>query len=349
MRLDDIDKNRSLQPIGYARYKGIPQVSTEKENNKLFGEMVKQINSGFSRCFWPESRCKTKAIRAHSIQNAGVLDLICSNNHVIMPQMQVTIDTGPYVKFKEVGRNEATTFTGLCDDHDCKLFEPIDKTKFDPNNDEQLFLLAYRSVLRELHAKMKAAVNIQKQYSRGVELGRFNPNDSDKPMMMATMAVAEAYSFYRYKFSFDTIYLSKAYGEVEHRVEFFNNLAPSVAVSATYSHIDNIKALDNRLDPKCVSLNVFPSDNGVYVVFSYRKEHQSVVLPHITRILEAEGHYKLYLVSKIILMYCENFVLSPSFYKNIPDSQKDAISEFFAINTMIDKEDREDAKLFLFN
>ncbi len=324
-------------------------MSTDQEDKKSYGEMFNQINSVFERCFWPKSQCTNKAIRAHSVQNAGVLDLICSNNHVIMPQMEIDIDAGPSVKFKEVGRNKATTFTGLCDEHDGKLFDPIDNSKFDPTNNEQLFLIAYRSVLRELHAKMKSAADIQKQYSRGVELGRFDPNVYDAPMMISIVTMVEAYSFYRYKFSFDSIYGNSAYSEIAHNVEFFNNLTPSIAVSATYSHIDNIKTLDDRQDPKCISLNVFPDDNGVYIIFSYRKEHKNIVLPHITRVLQAERHYKLYLISKLILMYCENFVISPGFYKNLSDNRKKAIGVYFSNNIMGDKKDSENVDLYLFS
>ncbi|KKM07878.1 hypothetical protein LCGC14_1729540, partial [marine sediment metagenome] len=120
----------------------------KKENRKYFGKIFNQINSKFHRCFWPKESCSETAIRAHSIQNSGVLDLLCEDDHVIMPKGGVNINTGPFLKFEEVGRNKATTFTGLCDKHDSQLFEPIDKNRFDSKNKEHLFLLAYRSVLR---------------------------------------------------------------------------------------------------------------------------------------------------------------------------------------------------------
>jgi hypothetical protein len=324
-------------------------MDSSKEDKKLFGEMLKQINSNFHRCFWPKGSCSNKAIRVHSIQNSDVLDLLCEHDHVIMPKIEIDIDAGPSLKFEKVGRNKATTFTGLCDEHDSQLFEPIDNHQFDPKNNEHLFLFAYRSVLRELYAKMKGAVDIQKQYARGVELGRFNPEVSDQPMMLATIAIAEAYSFYLYKFKFDQIYTNRDYGKIKHRVDFIENIEASIAVSSAYSHIDNMKTLQDRRDPKCISLNVFPCNNGIYIIFSYRKDHDNNIAPHIDRIFQAERFYKLYLVSKLVLMYCENFVMSPKFFRNIPESSKKIIIDYFMDNIMGDKKDSESTSLYLFN
>ncbi|MDX9964097.1 hypothetical protein [Desulfobacter postgatei] len=321
----------------------------EKEDRKYFGDIFKQINSKFHRCFWPKESCSEEAIRAHSIQNSGVLDLISENNHVIMPQMGLDIEKGPFLKFEEIGRNKATTFTGLCDKHDSELFKPLDTVKFDPGNIEQLFLLSYRSVMRELHAKMKAAVDIQSQYGRGVELGRFNPEIVDQPMKMATMVIAEAYSFYLYKFEYDKIYLSMNFKNIVHNVDYIENISPSIAVSSAFSFIDNMHYLEDRQNPKCVCLNIFPDKNGIFIIFSYRKDQEAKLLPYLERFFQAEKFYKLYIVSKLVLMYCENLVLSPKFYNNLSDERKNLIKDFFMQNIWGEKKDSENEALCLFN
>ncbi|HHE40229.1 MAG TPA: hypothetical protein ENL10_01860 [Candidatus Cloacimonetes bacterium] len=320
-----------------------------KENKEYFGSIFKQINSKFERCFWPKETCTDTAIRAHSIQNSDVLDLLCENNHLIMPKMGIDIDTGPFIKFEEVGRNKATTFTGLCDKHDSQLFEPIDKNIFSPHNQEHLFLMAYRSVLRELHAKMKSGVDIQTQYMRGVDLGRFNPDVPDPPMMMATMGVAEAYMFYLYKFYYDQVYLNRDFNKIEHQVEFIGDVGPTIAVSSVYSYIDNMRLLEDRHEPKCMALNIFPQDNGLYLIFSYRMDQRKHLLPYISHILQAERFFKLYLISKLVLMYCENFVMRPSFYNDLPDERKKAIRDYFMNNIWGNKNDKEDNDLYLFH
>ena len=72
-----------------------------------------------------------------------------------------------------VGRNDAITFTGSCSEHDRRIFEPIDKSPINVQDDEHLFLLAYRSVLRELYAVATGAVKNQLGYRAKSGLGPY--------------------------------------------------------------------------------------------------------------------------------------------------------------------------------
>jgi hypothetical protein len=319
-----------------------------KEDKKYFGLIFEQLKTSFDRCFWPERKCSSKSIRAHSIQNSFVLDLLCENDHLIMLNGGIDIEKGAFFKFEKIGRNKATTFNGLCNKHDNKLFEPIDKNIFSHNNIKGLFLIAYRSVLRELHAKMRAAVDIQSIYKKGVELGKFNPEVQDWPMMMTTVAMAEAYTFYLYKFQYDKIYSKNIFEEIEHKVDYIEDIEPSIAVSSVYSYIDNMRLFNDRKDPKCIVLNVFPHYNGMYVIFSFIKRHREYLMPHINEFDKQEKHYKLYLLSKIILMNCENFVLAPKFYKILSEERLESIKTYFMKNMYGNKIDYEDKNLYLF-
>jgi len=171
---------------------------TKDSNNKLKEFTMQQLAWKFSRCFWPKAECQKKAIRAHSIQNRKVLDALVRKGHVVMPQIRIDFDSRPSIEFREVGRNQATTFTGLCAVHDNLLFGPIDNSEINLDNYEQLFLLSYRSVLKELHTSMKAAVDVQSTFSKGVELGKFDPNDPSLQMLLATEKLIAAHQMYIY-------------------------------------------------------------------------------------------------------------------------------------------------------
>ena len=54
------------------------------------------------------------------------------------------------------------------------------------------------------------------------------------------------------------------------------------------------------------------------------------------------------LISKLVLMHCENFTVRPSFYDQMSDKQKEKIKDFFEENIGHDKYDREDKNLYLF-
>jgi hypothetical protein len=132
------------------------------------------VNTPFNRCL--HGLCQEPAIRAHSIQNSRVLDLIAADGHVVTPIMTAAIDTGPRIDFKRVGRNHASTFTGLCATHDHEIFRPIEVSEIDPGKREHLFLLAYRAAYRELHSTMEGAFRLQHSYLERVERG-LDPKD----------------------------------------------------------------------------------------------------------------------------------------------------------------------------
>jgi hypothetical protein len=63
----------------------------------------------YERCLEPSMTCQEKPIRAHSIQNSRVLDLIQGKGHVIMPRVKLWRHKAPTVEFEKVGRNDAST------------------------------------------------------------------------------------------------------------------------------------------------------------------------------------------------------------------------------------------------
>jgi hypothetical protein len=70
-----------------------------------------------------------------------------------------------------VGLNRASTFTGFCSIHDSKGFAPVENQRFEPTP-EQLGLLAYRALCRELYAKRAQlrAIDTLRQGDRGVPI-----------------------------------------------------------------------------------------------------------------------------------------------------------------------------------
>lgn len=49
------------------------------ELKKLF---YSSINSEFNKCLERSMGCENKAIKAHSVQNSNILDLVCENDHI---------------------------------------------------------------------------------------------------------------------------------------------------------------------------------------------------------------------------------------------------------------------------
>jgi len=90
--------------------------------NKALAAFFKYQNCSLDRCLFPGMACKAQAIRSHSVQNSRVLDLLVRDGHVKALGKRIDNKAGPVIRFEDVGRNEATTFTGFCAKHDAAAF-----------------------------------------------------------------------------------------------------------------------------------------------------------------------------------------------------------------------------------
>lgn len=209
--------------------------------------------------------CQQSAIRAHSI-----------------PKFTAE---GPSIEFKYVGRNDASTFTGLCAEHDARLFAPIDTKAFDAGDREHLFLLAYRSVTRELHAVMEGAVKIQFTYSSLVERGIESGTEASPAGITATQALLRSFFTYRYRERyFDALLLSHRFDAIEHDVIILEKQTPCIAVSSLLS----VDATWTNDDFKGIVLNVMPIDRQTTMaIFSYAASDRPKATPILDRILSS--------------------------------------------------------------
>lgn len=291
--------------------------------NELKSLIFTESKKEFEKCFWPKLNCSQPPIRAHSIQNSQILDELAHKNYVIMLVPKQNLTTEPQIEFKLVGRNQATTFTGLCSDHDKELFLPIDTEQFDPNNEEQKFLIAYRSILREFHTRCKVAKNQQNIDIQSINLGVSNPTDLNQAFQI------DAYELYKYKTIYDNIYNKNLFTEIQHDLIQIENRNSPLAVSSIIEPKNNINSPSNKSDPKFIVLNVFPFKQGIMIIFSYLKSQKNTLKYFTDEIINSHDEYQLYLLSKTILRNCENFVISPIHFKNFSEHKKQIIIDFY--------------------
>ncbi|MEH6478363.1 MAG: hypothetical protein V7727_21910, partial [Sneathiella sp.] len=242
-----------------------PTMSDGEKLNHFFETQ----NLQFDKCLEPLMTCKSKSIKAHSIQNAGTLGLLERNGHVVMPKQHHSKD-GPSIKFKEVGRNLATTFTGFCAKHDQTIFKPLDTKPFSAKDSEQLFLLAYRSICRELHVIMEAAVKMQSSYNWRVDKKLEDGNTPTPAGIVATTHMMKSWETWKYRNkNYDEPLLKNRFGTIKHSILVLENQNPTIAVSALFSFASSQY---KRQLLRCV-LNVFPtSPIQTIVIFSYTSQ-----------------------------------------------------------------------------
>jgi hypothetical protein len=322
-------------------------MNQEEIQNALINYAFKNQNIDFKKCIAPEGlgTCFKETIRAHSIQNHQILDVLQRDGHVVM--LKVTLD-GPMsvrVGFEHVGRNKATTFTGLCHYHDSEIFKPIEEHPIDIDDEYHLFLLAYKAVTKQTYASINSAYQAELLTTKKKELGSLsNSKLTDEEKQVYLMSI-DSHKTYLYKVEYDKAFLSQEYDKVCHDVIVFPNSSPKIAVNSLFTPRGNVQ---NESKIERIALNVFPRGNNTTVIFSYLRNDKVFVNPHIKEILGARDHDCRYLLSKFILQYCENFVLSPSHFEKITEDSRRAMIDFFISTITEDRLDFDDERLDLF-
>ncbi|MEN8251285.1 MAG: hypothetical protein ABFS32_20305 [Bacteroidota bacterium] len=97
-----------------------------------------------------------------------------------------------------------------------------------------------------------------------------------------------------------------------------------------------------------LTLSLFPANGNVLVAFSFVENVAPYVNTYLDRILSSDGYYQKYLLSKLILQSCENFVISPTYYNALSQDHKDALLKFFVDTIEGNDSDHEDENLYLF-
>lgn len=253
--------------------------------------------------------CGRPAIRAHSVQNSQrVMGLIAEDGLVVeaAPRGQP-----PRLKLGKVGRRRATTFTGLCADHDAQTFRPLDQGPLDVSNPEHLFLLAYRAVIREHHVLRRAQDTVRRLDSL--------PQHSGGPSLAYHDDVVERFSRFRYDY-FEPALRTGNFDFLQSRVETIDTASATVAVSSLYSL--DLQTRDDG-DIARVALSVIPvSQRETVAVASYIADDHPLVEPEVGQFFDGPKESLPLRLSRLILETSENFVLRPGFAEGWSEPRK---------------------------
>ncbi|HSL03355.1 MAG TPA: hypothetical protein VK901_07440 [Nitrospiraceae bacterium] len=298
------------------------------------------------KCLVPSMQCPKLAIRAHTVQNARTLELIAQNGHVIGFQGRIDEREGPVIELKTIGRNNASTFTGLCAKHDRELFKRIDTEAIDVGDVGQLYLLAYRPILRELHSTMDGAIKIQAGYEKRVSLGLDLEAEPSPAGIIAVEHMAKSWLVYRYKCEYDRIMIEEEYDKVIHHTRILRDRTPTIAASSFFS-INEPPSLE---DIEGISLNVLPLDvASTLIVVSCAPKDAASVEKKLNGLFDIDDEEFTFRLSKLILGYSETPVLAPKFFGTWSRGKTKAVEQFFRDTLFGDYADSSDKRLNLFD
>lgn len=265
---------------------------------------------GLTRCLDPSMTCTKDAIRAHSVQNATALGLLAEDGHVTT--IKQTVRGGePQVSFERVGRNQASTFTGLCSSHDTEIFKPIDTMPLSLDDAQQLFLLAYRSVTRELHSVFEGAGRIQAAFLKLADRGVVPKDEPSPEGLEAIQHMLKAWGTWKYRHRYFDLNLNKGrFDEISHTKITIQHDDAFIAASSFFSVKDKVWG---RPFPAAI-VNIVPlSNQETVVIISYARDHSGQVRRFFAPIvMERDLARQRLLLSHMIVDRMENFFIRPS-------------------------------------
>lgn len=312
------------------------------QNLQLF---VKAQKAEYSRCLHPSMDCKEKPIRAHSIQNSRILDLIQTDGHVIMPGY--SLEKGkPKLGFKKVGRNEASTFSGLCSKHDTELFKAIDSEKFNDDSRVHRQQLAYRAVMHEFHTDLENAERANALHYETCKAEGTAPNTTETAAVhLWAQWIKKSQNVYAYRRRhFDSLIENGKEPLLRHLIITMDNQAPVLACSALFS--TGFTADDEIIGPM---LNVVPlNDKQSVALLSCPAKQWAEIKRTLSNVFDADEKTLKHELAKLIIERVENFTLSPAHYAKWSDDRKARVLwEFEKSLTGGKLEDHPDLNIFL--
>lgn len=306
------------------------------------GKFMDVQKQTYDRCMHDDFSCKSKVIRAHSVQNGKVLDVLQKDNHVIVPKRKFDAQKGPWIELGLEGRNNALTFTGLCSEHDNALFKLADTLPLDITNYEQISQHAYRAVMKELHTCIEEEARFFKLDEDNVKAGITKPGEGAAAHMAAHFG-NRAWRLFHYRSQkFDTPRSNGQQPHMEHQIITMTGLKPTVAVSSFFG-----LGTEENGDIVGVALTVIPESEKTTAILSYAVAQSDVIRKALPSFFDENSDPRKPL-SNLILQRVENFTVSPEFYDGWSEEKKKKVVEYFDKSMQTGEAPPEDAEFSLF-
>lgn len=285
-----------------------------KRISKIMNDLYKKTD--FKTCLYPiKSECEKSIKEAHTLQDNGVLSLLCDEHQNVMVAnpLKISYENTAIVP---VSRHNATTFYGFCSYHDSKVFSPIE-TKPYIHSDEQNFLFAYRALAQEYHKKTRLKKSMQISFKE-------NPSCLTIPEVVANyrlqmLAVQDSEMI---KEIFDNAILSSQNDILETLVipyvgqlAFSTTFMCSLAYDLRYRMINDPYSFDSKRQ-KPLFLSAISGQQTSYFIFSCLKQDYSEYENFFNDLNNMEIDKFRMFINNFIPLYTENIILSPALWNS---------------------------------
>ena len=223
--------------------------------------------------------CAGGIVKAHSLSRKASLERVARNKHVYGFRGAFTDLVGGNRKPapRLVGVRQASTFTGFCEQHDVKLFRPVDAQALVPTN-EQLWLLSYRSLSREIFGKtvLRRNAPLMREADRGKTLSHQVATQLTAMKFEDVVRGGLADLVHQQK-AWHEVIEQKAYQRVSYLLIRFDSTPDVVCSGVSQPNQDFTDRTLLRLDlpetrQDSVAFAVLPTETGAIAFFSWLDE-----------------------------------------------------------------------------
>ena len=298
----------------------------EEEKPQEAWEIDQELRKGQNNklCSCPPTmlaECQGKIINAHTVSKSGSLKQIAKNGHVygFLPTLKKLIESKGKFEPELVGINKASTFTGFCAHHDKNLFSCFEDEPY-AATPEQNFLLSYRSVSKEVYAKV-AQGNTQ-------EIMKKADKGKQEIEQLGIQAFAKHYGLMsdiglrdlmEHKKQYDTILENKDYTQIRSYLVEFDKILPIQCSGSFCPKVDfnnnplqDFNDLETVLDS--ISFSIF-SDNGKsYALFGWLESSDETCIKFIESFKKLNDSIKSRAIMNFTFYTFENVYMSPDWW-----------------------------------
>lgn len=281
-----------------------------------------------SSCHVPEamkSHCSKGTINSHTVSRSGSLGAIQRNGHVYSYNLSMLAiqKNGGKLLPEETGWRTASTFPGFCGYHDKHVFEPLEDAPFTGSR-EQCFLIAYRSLAKEIYAKTSAAkqVDLRRAYAGQSADLMTGVSAYNKGLKIALRDLK------RHKNRYDKVLVGKNWQNVHGMLIEFDDIFPIQCTGGLFPITDINGTLVQKFDwntptPDTINMSSFAANGKSYFLICWlRDSHRTG--SRFTAPFETVDKADLpSVIGTLILQITENCHFSPDWYDGLSEAGKE--------------------------
>lgn len=306
---------------------------TNKFLNELCSVFDKEANINF--CMFPG--CNDSPINAHSISNKMVLSHLEEDGHVVAALKSRGLRSLDHC-FELIGINQASTFKGMCNHHDNKVWSDLDSKPYmdlscyrpagthmeDANSSEEdnkyYFLLFYRGIM---HSTYNALILIKNYITLQYKI--FNTNSPGDILDPFVWHIRNALCTVGLKMRVDQLYLNGQWDSVVCRGF---RIWPA---ENTWTYLQLVSLDDIQpLHPASAVFSLLPGVGELLFIAVCLREDAEHLEQYLQRnALLPDNKLFRSSLSKMALQDAENIYISPEFWHSLTDNQRYQIKQFW--------------------